>query len=212
MANKKITQLSVNTNPSGSDVFPIVNGGETKQLTLSGLTAYLEPFLASDYVFTGGTVSGSTTFTNGVNTNSISATTYLNLPVTQFTGGTVNGLTATTISATTYLNLPSSTFTGGTINGLTATTISATTYLNLPVTQFTGGTVNGLTATTISATTYQNLPINLSDLGFVVTPVTQVINYNITLPENSNVTYPSPLIMGVGYTLTVPVTTTLTII
>jgi hypothetical protein len=57
-----------------------------------------------------------------------------------------SGLTATTISATTYLNLPSSTFTGGTITGptnftggLTANTISATTYDNLPVSAITAG-------------------------------------------------------------------------
>lgn len=57
-----------------------------------------------------------------------------------------SGLTATTISATTYLNLPSSTFTGGTVtgptnftSGLTANTISATTYQNLPVSAITAG-------------------------------------------------------------------------
>jgi hypothetical protein len=51
-----------------------------------------------------------------------------------------------TVSGGTYLNLPSSTFTGGTVtgptnftSGLTANTISATTYLNLPY----SGTVNG---------------------------------------------------------------------
>jgi len=57
-------------------------------------------------------------------------------------------LSATTVSATTYLNLPSSSFTGGTVsgatnftNGLTANTISATTYLNLPTDiRVTGGT------------------------------------------------------------------------
>jgi len=59
------------------------------------------------------------------------------------------GLTATTISATTYLNLPSSTFTGGTVtgptnftNGLTANTISATTYQNLPQSVSGTGTTN----------------------------------------------------------------------
>jgi hypothetical protein len=58
-----------------------------------------------------------------------------------------SGLTSTTISATTYLNLPSSNFTGGTISGptdftsgLTANTISATTYNNLPVSAITAGT------------------------------------------------------------------------
>lgn len=131
-----------------------------------------------------------------------------------FTGLTVNGnLYATTISATTYLNLPSSSFSGGTItgptnftNGLTANTISATTYYGLPIDvyvtggtfssgtatftnntggtfnvsgfgtgsvgSFTGGTVtgateftDGLTANTISATTYINLPIDVYVTG-----------------------------------------------
>jgi len=51
-----------------------------------------------------------------------------------------NNLSANTISATTYYNLPPSEFTGGTVNGetnftngLTANTISATTYQNLPI-------------------------------------------------------------------------------
>jgi len=64
-------------------------------------------------IFTGGTVTGATTFTAGLTTNSISATTYLGLPNTTFTGGTVAGettftagLTATSISATTYYGLP----------------------------------------------------------------------------------------------------------
>jgi hypothetical protein len=68
--------------------------------------------------FTGGTVSGPTNFTNGLTSNTISATTYQNLPETPFlplSGGTVSGttrfisgLTANTISATTYQNLPTS--------------------------------------------------------------------------------------------------------
>jgi hypothetical protein len=89
-----------------------------------------------------------------------------------------DGLTADTISATTYQNLPATPFlplSGGTIsgatnftNGLTADTISATTYQNLPATPFlplSGGTIsgatnftNGLTSNTISATT-----VNITD-------------------------------------------------
>ena len=41
--------------------------------------------------FTGGTVSGSTNFTNGLTANTVSATTYLNLP--QFSGGSGNCIT-----------------------------------------------------------------------------------------------------------------------
>jgi len=84
MANKKITQLNVNTNPTSGDVFPIVNSGETKQLSLSGLTDYLNQYFATE--FTGGTVTGTTTFSDTVTF--------------------ISGLTATTISATTYQNLP----------------------------------------------------------------------------------------------------------
>jgi hypothetical protein len=66
--------------------------------------------------FTGGTVSGPTTFTAGLTATTLSATTYLGLPNTTFTGGTVSG--ATTFTA-----------------GLTTNSISATTYLGLPVAQ-----------------------------------------------------------------------------
>ena len=100
-------------------------------------------------------VNGTTRLNGGLTANTISATTYQNLPATPFlplSGGTVTGATS---------------FTGG----LTANTISATTYQNLPATPFlplSGGTVTGetiftggLTANTISATTYQNLPPSL---------------------------------------------------
>jgi hypothetical protein len=93
---------------------------------------------------------------------------YLNLPPSTFTGGTVtgatnftDGLTANTISATTYLNLPPSTFTGGTVtgatnftDGLTANTISATTYLNVP--SITNGYgLSGTTTKQVSLTSTQ---------------------------------------------------------
>ena len=117
--------------------------------------------------FTGGTVTGPTNFTNGLTANTISATTYQNLPVTAdtyVTGFTLSANTITlsqnridsyssftiSLSAYTgssvsgaYLPLSGGTVTGGTIfqSGLTANTISATTYLNLPVDVFvTGGT------------------------------------------------------------------------
>jgi hypothetical protein len=149
------------------------NDGVT--IPISGITATGG---SSSSGFTGGTVSGATNFTGGLTANTISATTYQNLPNTTFTGGTVsgatnftNGLTANTISATTYLNLPNTTFTGGTVSGatnftggLTANTISATTYQNLPpftgdYLPLSGGTVsgatnftNGLTANTLNVT------------------------------------------------------------
>ena len=41
MPNKKISELSENINPSGSDIFPVVHSGETMYQTLSGLTEYV---------------------------------------------------------------------------------------------------------------------------------------------------------------------------
>jgi hypothetical protein len=106
--------------------------------------------------FSGGTVTGPTIFTNGLSANTISATTYYNLPPSTFSGGTVtgptnftNGLTANTISATTYYNLPSSTgaylpLSGGTVfgntiftSGLTANTLNINNYID-----FNTGTTN----------------------------------------------------------------------
>jgi hypothetical protein len=42
MPNKKITALNPNTSPTFNDVFPIVNNGETKKLTLAGLSNFLQ--------------------------------------------------------------------------------------------------------------------------------------------------------------------------
>jgi len=104
----------------------------------------------------GGTITGPTTFQNGITANTISATTYQNLPVdpnTYVTGFTYgnnvftlkqnNGqpdLTATINSVTGWTVNGNLTVTGNTsVQGLTATTVSATTYQNLPY----SGTVKG---------------------------------------------------------------------
>ena len=149
----------------------VYTGDPSQNIAGSSYKVSLEQ-LKPIFNFTGGTVSGATNFTNGLSANTISATTYYNLPPSVFTGGTVNGATNFT-------------------NGITANTISATTYYNLPVTAdtFTTGftysnntfnikrnqglsdlsvTVNtftGLTATTLSATTYQNLPTDIRVTG-----------------------------------------------
>jgi hypothetical protein len=84
-------------------------------------------------------------------------------------------------------------------------------------------TINGdlLVTNSISGTTFYGDGSNLtgivgltySDLGFTITsPPPVIINQNVVLPYNSTVTYPSPLIMGSGYTITTPIGTTLTII
>jgi hypothetical protein len=107
--------------------------------------------------FTGGTVSGGTIFTGGLTANTISATTYQNLPKDIFvTGGTYNNGTATftnnsggTFGVSGFSTSTGTSFTGGTVSGAT---------------NFTGGlTSTTISATTISATTYLGLPTNVSD-------------------------------------------------
>jgi hypothetical protein len=127
------------------------NSGGT--FNVSGITS------SGGGIFTGGTVSGATIFTGGLTANTISATTYQNLPIDiRVTGGTYSNGTAIFTNNTggtfnvTGLTTP---FTGGTVSGatiftggLTSTTISATTYFNLPTDVFvTGGTYSNGTAT-----------------------------------------------------------------
>jgi len=115
-------------------------------------------------------VSGNTKIDGGLSADTISATTYQNLPkdvrvtggtysagtilFTNNTGGTFNVTGLTTGSTSTvsgeYLPLSGGTVTGNTIFtlGLSANTISATTYSNLPTdVRVTGGTYTNGTAT-----------------------------------------------------------------
>jgi hypothetical protein len=111
--------------------------------------------------FTGGTVNGATIFTNGLTANTISATTYYNLPTDVYvTGGTYSSGTATftnntggTFSVTgfttggsvsgDYLPLSGGTVTGVTIfqSGLTANTVY-TDYIDFN-TGYTGNVTTG---------------------------------------------------------------------
>lgn len=50
MANKKISALNVNTNPTMGDVFPVVNNGETKKISFSGLTELIAPYIETSSV------------------------------------------------------------------------------------------------------------------------------------------------------------------
>ena len=85
---------------SGSTIIFTNNTGGTFSVT--GIT--------TSSAFTGGTVTGATSFTGGLTANTISATTYQNLPSTTFTGGTVSGetnftggVTANTITPTSII-------------------------------------------------------------------------------------------------------------
>ena len=109
--------------------------------------------VSGDYLpLSGGTVSGATRFTSGLTANTISATTYQNLPTDiRTTGATYSSNTFT------FRNNTGGTYNVlfNTVTGLTANTLSVTGNT----------TLNGLTASTISATTYQNLPTDIFTTG-----------------------------------------------
>lgn len=96
----------------------------------------------------------------------------------------------------------SGSFTNGTVSGAT---------------EFTGG----LTGNTIYSDNFVGdgsalggvVGLSYSQMGFTITsPVPSTINQNVVLPYNSTATYPTPLTVGSGYTVTVPIGTILTII
>jgi hypothetical protein len=110
---------------------------------------------------------------NALYTNTISATTYYNLPTDIFVSG---GTYDNTIGVATFTNN-----TGGTFNVTGFSTGSST---------FSGGTItgptnfiNGLTANTISATTYYNLPLDIRVTGGTYS------NGSVTFTNNSGGTF-----------------------
>lgn len=64
---------------------------------------------------------------------------------------------------------------------------------------------------TVSALSTGGGGFSLTELGFTIVSQPSIINQDITLPDNSVLTYQGPLTIGQGFTLTVPSGTTLTI-
>lgn len=127
----------------------IIDSGD--KLTFSSSTT--SSSVSGDYLpLSGGTVTGSTNFTAGLTANTISATTYQNLPVSGLTGESNISVTGSNGNFTiSFTGTTGSNFTGGTVTG-------ATIFTN-------GLTANTFSATTISATNYQNLPTDIRTTG-----------------------------------------------
>jgi hypothetical protein len=217
MANKKISELPYIGVPklSGNTLVPLVTyfsaaTGDTVHTYISDLQAYIisgitgNTSVVGNYLpLSGGTVSGATNFTNGLTANTISATTYQNLPVSGLTAGNninVSGSSGNfTISVTGITG--GSTFTGGTVtgstiftNGLTANTISATTYQNLPVSGLTAGNninVSGSSGSvTISVTGItQGLSGDYLPLSGGTVSGDTTITANLTVSGNSGINW-----------------------
>jgi uncharacterized delta-60 repeat protein len=154
----QITSYSGITNLSGKFLSGTSNGfvlANISDITSTGSTS--SPF-------TGGTVSGATIFTGGLSANTISATTYLNLPKDVFvSGGTYNSGT----TEITFTNTTGGTFS---VSGVTGKYIDSGTFYPFRLrgeTQFTyniGGSlsVTGYTYGTSTADGIENTPLYLS--------------------------------------------------
>jgi len=188
----------------GSDIITATTSGSTIILTKTNGDTIPFDFNVSG-VFTGGTVTGPTNFTNGVsaNTFTVGYTNFLNdINVT----GSINAnqVTTNTISATNWIGLPKDIFvTGGTYNSgtssITFTNNSGGTFNVTNISSgsgtFSGGTVTGatqftggLTSTTISATTYLGLPISFTGGSYSNGAITFNNStggtYSVTIPSN----------------------------
>lgn len=157
--NTQFSSSSNNDSLNFSGIGVTITSGTNNTLIFSAGTS--SQSVSGDYLpLSGGTVTGATIFQSGLTANTISATTYFNLPVSGLTSGSGIGITNNnnnnfTISYTgstgitgDYLPLSGGTVTGATIfqsgltaNTLSATSISATNYYGLPTDVFvTGGT------------------------------------------------------------------------
>ena len=217
MSDVKISQFPYvgNTGYTPIDLLVFVN-----YLNPTGTTSNTKIDDVKDYVIldsynyflplSGGTVTGSTSFTNGLNTNTISATTYQNLPIdpdTYVTGFTYSDNVFTikqnngqpdltqTINIVTGLTVNGNlNITGNTsAQGLTATTFSSST-VNVGNTTGTpnqaasfdtsGKLVAGLGQTTYKLYGNASLPLtNATTAYFVVPGLTQTF----TVPNNCSV-------------------------
>jgi len=214
MSDVKISQFPYvgNTGYTPIDLLVFVN-----YLNPTGTTSNTKIDDVKDYVIldsynyflplSGGTVTGSTSFTNGIDTNTISATTYQNLPIdpdTFVTGFTYsdNTFTIKQNNGQPDLSQTINTVTGLTVNGnlditgntstqgLTATTFSSstvnvgnTTGTPNQVTSFdsTGKLVAGAGQSTSSSFGSSTLTVSNTTTTFTVLPGT---SQTITVPSN----------------------------
>ena len=211
-----VTIPGISAGGGGSTITGGTFDSNTGTLTLSssGGSIFVTGFTST---FTGGTVTGSTIFTNGLTANTISATTYVNLPIDiRVTGGTYsNGIT-------TFTNNTGGTFTvSGYYTGATDIRVTGGTYSNGSATftnntggtfnvtgfttPFTGGTVTGstnftggLTSNSISATTYFNTPDT-----YITGMTFNEANYDLTIFRNDGVSFTDSLaILSSDFTVT----------
>jgi len=205
----------INTSP---DQTVTISGGTNIQITgtypdfginYTGQTSF--PYLA----LSGGTVTGRTIFQSGLTANTISATTYQNLPSQSGTGISAFSYNQSTGLLTITKN-DTTTLTAGTFSYVTATTLSSANVLSVTSN---GGSGVTTTINAVTGGTYSNGTITLSGTGSVngtqitglsaLTPTTlysgngtllsnRVVNLSSYTLNFSSTTNPNTLVMSGG--------------
>lgn len=188
LTGKTIGELTLLEFPTNDSLIPVEYSGNTYHIIFSSITSNLTaaPFLP----LSGGTVTGNTIFTSGLTANTISATTYQNLPIE-------NNLTPSTTVAPskTAVNTAISPTTGVTFNGsaISLDKVTGTSYL--PYTQVSAitftlsGTSVGLGFAAISITANGSAITPIASWKNVGNDVISVVNgavnrFIITQVEN----------------------------
>ncbi len=150
--------------------------------------------------FTGGTVSGSTLFTNGLTANTISATTYLNLPLNAdvfVTGGTYSSGTSTftnntggTFNVTGFYTGDTTTLTGVTNVGTGLTIFDSIVDRSINLNTFTGDSLEKITTTLTNNT----IEVGINETKLSLWPL--VVNGNRLL--DGSVSYVSGLTFDIS--------------
>lgn len=168
------TQFSANTNTfiNFSGVNVTITSGANNTLIFSAGTGGGGTGVSGDYLpLSGGTVTGGTQFTGGLSANTISATTYLNLPIdVRVTGGTYSG------GQLLFTNNTGGTFS---ITGVTASGLSANYYGSFSNTN--------------------NLPVSGANIATVWTYNTTEISNGIVVQNNSQIKVNNKGIYEFGY-------------
>lgn len=169
-----ITFNRTDTQPAYSATgFNYVTGGSYSNGTLTlttntGQTLNVVGFNTTS-TFTGGTVTGATNFTNGLTANTISATTYFNLPTDiRVTGGTYSSGNAL------FTNNTGGTFT---VTGFISIAATGGTYSNGTISLSGAGSLGTITGLgVLSGSGISGLSFNTS-------------TYDLTITDNNNINY-----------------------
>jgi hypothetical protein len=179
--------LSVTSNggsPTTTTVNAVTGGSYSNgTITLSGtgnFSSSISGFpttFTNDYLpLSGGTVTGATLFQSGLSANTISATTYQNLPSQSGTGISAFSYSQTTGVLTITKN-DTNTLTAGTFSYITATTLSS---LNVLSVNTNGGTPTTTTINALTGGSYSNGTITLSGTGTIQSAITGFTKYFTT--------------------------------